>query len=311
MFILKSHLYSLIKKNLVVFIAFFLALFTIGCVSSSNSPKDFSILPFVPMEYTEVPSYLQMKTVFESDEEIVLLISWKKVKTSENHILKWDIVDSQDDILFSKIRENFTSHPNMYTYCTVPLESELKDRLNPGELTANFYIDNVLAMSKKIMYESKKIVNKTGRKIVILPFIEKCDHPSPWNEKSRNYFQNTISYALYVEIKRIFPDTTPHYVTEQKIGNVFKPVCFNDKECTSFMQGHFGDSIFIYGDLWIQRAQLDASILNVIIFDSISHTKKRFHFSHRYLNTFSALMNDLLEGVMYKEGALDYLKTYN
>ncbi len=296
--------------SVVILLFAFVFIFT-GCVSSGHSPKTFSILATTPMGSTSPTAYLPMKTIYESDSELVLLASWGNVKTSKGHFLKFEIVNNQEEIVSSEIMNDFTVRPNMYTSFRVLLGRELKKKLIPGEVTVRFYIDDVLSMSEKIVYDPKEITNKSDRKIVILPFIERCDYPVHWDEDDKSSIQNTMSISIYGEIKRIFPDTIPHYVTEQKIGNTFKPDCFKSEECINYIKGYFGNSLYVYGDHWIQRTTHDKSWLNIVIFDPITGNMKKFSYSHRPWETIPINMRDLLEGALYKEGALEYLKAYN
>ena len=76
------------------------------------------------------------------------------------------------------------------------------------------------------------------------------------------------------------------------------------------MKDHFGDSLFIYGETWTQQVDLDASWVKVRIFDLQTGLKKEFHYSDRFMKSYTILMNDLLNGLLNKEGFLEYLRTY-
>jgi len=307
----RPYLFTLTNSSIPAFaVLLILTLLSYGCVSS-NTPKTISILPAAPLSQTGVSSYPSLETVFNSDNEIVLLAVWDNAKTSGNHTLKWEMVNGSGDIIFFRERTNFTIREDLFITQTVTLENEVKKKLTQGELTVNFYLDNVLTASKKTQYSPEKIVNKSGRKIVIHPFNETDSHPEEWNDGAKSYFQNTFASALYGEVKRIFPDTVPHYLSEQKIGNTVKTECFGDKECTNFLQDQFGDSIFIYGESAMQHFEIGVSVLRFYVFDPRTGGTKMFSDTSPFLGSYSLMMHDLLENVLYKKEFLDYLKNYN
>lgn len=281
-----------------------------GCVSS-NIPETISILPAAPLPQTGVSSYPSLETIFKSDEEIVLIAVWGKAKTSDNHTLKWEIINSKGDTIYSHFRKDFTIREDLYIGQTVRLENYIKEKLTEGELTVNFYLDNVLTASKKTTYSADNILNKTGRKIVILPFDETNDEPEEWGDGTKNYFQNTFASALYGEIKRIFPDTVPHYFSEQKIGKTVKSGCFKDNECVNFLQNQFGDSIFIYGESAMQHFQIGVSVLRLYVFDPRTEETRMFSGTTPYLVSYSLMIHDLLNHVLHKKGLLEFLTNYN
>jgi len=306
-------------KNAIIELKYNLFLFLIivaligvnyGCTSSIYKPKKLSILPLVPMSRTSVASYISIETVYKSDKQIVLLTLWETVFDSKKHNLRWEILNSKGDKIFSKINENVTIESNTYFHLTVPLKGDISTGLIPGELTVNIYVDDVLAKTQKTNYAEKSITSKKSKCVVILPFVEKCDVPSPWNKRARYSFQNTIADGIYGEVKRIFPDTIPHSVVEQKVGKLYKPDCFDNRACANFVKDQFGDCIFIYGNMWMQQIYLDSSYVTLWVFDLKTGLKKKFHSSQRYRDTFTRLQNTLLKGLLYKGGLLEYLQDF-
>ncbi len=280
-----------------------------GCVSLSTSPEFISIIPAEPISNTSISSYLSIKTLYESDKEIVLAATWRNNRTSENHTLKWELVNSESEVVFIKIDENYTIRPRTYNKVKVPLSDDLKKKLTPGDLTFNFYVDDVLALSTKTTYVPERMVTNNSRKVVILPFIETCDYPQRWGDREKNYFQNTMAIGVYGEIKRLFPNTIPHYVAGQKLEENFEEKCHNKSDCGDYLNDLFGDSILIFGTLYFQRVHLDTSSLTLSIYDPQTNIKRKFHFTQPYPGSFSTIMRFLLEGALYKKGAIDYLSS--
>ena len=164
-----------------------------------------------------------------------------------------------------------------------------------------------MIQSQKIVYEDKNIVNTTIARAVILPFIEISDYPYPWPQDAKNTFQNTMADALFCEVQRIFPDSIPHYVVEQKIGKVLQNNCYHSKECISYLKDKLGDSVFIFGEMYIQKVQIDSSSLTVYVYNPKTDQVKDFHFFQSYNYTLSSLMKDLLSHVFDEKGLWEYL----
>jgi hypothetical protein len=195
----------------------------------------------------------------------------------------------------------------MYVYFPVSINAIRKSDELPGQLKINFYVDHQLEMVKNIRYENKELSNKDTQRIVILPFIEYSKSPSPWDESRKNIFRNTIADAFYCEVARIFPDAVPHYVAEQKLGKVISQECFNSLGCMRDLTRVFGEGIFIFGEIYIQKTYGDASSLTVYVYNSVTNKFREFHFFQSIGGTYAALMHDMLYGVLYGEGLVDYL----
>jgi hypothetical protein len=281
--------------------------FAYGCSSFKNKPESVSILATAPMNHTLLSSYLTIETIFKSDQEILLVAVWGDVDQSEGHTIAWDILNKKGDRVFSLSKENFTIHPQMSVFFPVPVKTIESPGVSSDQLTLHFYIDEKLAAMKNFNYENKEIVRKDVQRIVILPFIEYCNDPGPWPESTKNLFQNTIADAINCEVARIFPDVVPHFIAAQKIGKTLGMGCYNKKECLNYVKEKFGDSFLVFGELYIQRFDLDASSLTVHVYDPRTSQIRKFHFFEDFNYTYTSLIYDLLKGVLYKEGLIDYL----
>ena len=286
---------------------FVLCIANYGCVASGSKPRVISILPSGPVSGSSYRACVSMETVFSSDSEIILLAAWDVVSTSENRTIKWEILNNNGDKIFTKVLQGFTIKRNTSTSLKVPLNKEVKKGLIPGKLTINLYVDDALSKSKIINYEEKNAINQNNRHVVILPFIEICDYPEPWQQEVKTFFQNALAEATYIEIKRFFPLIKDHHAAKSKTEEYWKSNCFDIEECINSLTEEYGESIYIYGEAWIQRVDLDSSTLTIWIFDAKTGLKKRFHFNDRYLGSFYDLMQSMLKGVFYDKGLIKHL----
>ena len=174
---IKANRHMLLKSCKVLFLLLpVLNIFSYGCISSGFRPKELSILPSAPLSNTDISSYLSIETLFESDQEIVLVVIWDRISKAEKHTLKWEIVNCKGNVIFSSVEKEVIIRPQSCRFITVPLKGDIENGLIPGELTVNFHIDEDLTASKRTTYTSKKIACKKARCAVILPFVETCDY---------------------------------------------------------------------------------------------------------------------------------------
>ena len=293
------------KRN--TFLGCILTIFIVlgyGCSSINHKPGKISVLAAKPMNHTAISSYLSLDTFYRSDGQIALVASWGRVQESKGHTLKWEIVNSKGKQIFSTVEEDVTIYPHTYTCDIVSLDQFSENDLKPGDYTISLYIDDNLMQSRVLSYSDKNITSRDQRQVVILPFYETCRHPDYWDEASKVYFQNSIAAALYCEIKRVVPDTIPHYVSEQKIGKILQSNCFDNKECTSFVKNQFGESIYIFGYSYMQQLDIDTSFVTLFVYDAKTDNKKKYHYASRYLDSHSSSINDILKGILYERGLL-------
>jgi hypothetical protein len=298
---------KILTVNFLLVLSFVVCLSGIGCSYMTHKPEGMTVLSTQPMGNTSVSSYLPIETLYKSDRTICLIARWGGAKESENHRTQWEILDSTGKKIYSSSRDNVTIRSHMYTITQVTPKEFLAAGSHIDQLTANFFIDDELVQSKKIHYKNQSITSTIDQQVIILPFVEENIHPTPWGDGAKTFFQNTIADAIYCEVKRVFPETIPHYVVEQKVSRHLDPYCLKDESCKSFLKNVFGENIFIYGNLSIQKVDLDTSTLTVFVYNMKTDKLKKFHFFHPYDFSFPSLMQDLLAGIFYKEGMLDFL----
>jgi len=284
----------------------FPVLFFIYCCG--HQPDSLSILTSLPMSKTDPSAYIDVETIYESDKELAFMVIWGQVATSGPHTLKWEIYNNKGDRIYQTSRENVTIRPNLFGGERVVLDRSMKDSLMPGLCTVRLYIDDKLAKSKNVQYVNKNIINKNVQRVVILPFkdVSSSTNMSP---DGINLYLNTIANAIYFEVKRIVPDTIPHYVVVQKIGKSLKPKGFNNKECISLIADMFGKNIFITGDIEFAEFTTETSRLTVYVYNAKTGEIMKYNDIAPSEYYYSEAMHNLLVGIMREKGLLDYLKT--
>jgi hypothetical protein len=299
---------SQLKRHLLLSI-FILPLFIFGsgCSYLSKDPENILMLTAEPMGHTAISYYLPISTLYDSDAYLYLIALWGENIGSANHTMRWEIHDGKGVKIFSSPRKDFNIRANAYSQTPVVLKDILRKSQAPEQLTVRLFIDDKPVKSMQIAYKNKRITGNSDQMVVILPFIEENQDPTPWADGIRTMFQNTTADAIYCEVSRIFPDTIPHYVVEQKVGRHLDPNCLKDTACASFLKDSFGENVFIYGNLSIQKFDLDASTLTVFVYDMKSKRLKKFHYFQRYMGSYASLVQDLLAGVLYEKGLLAYM----
>jgi len=284
----------------------FPVLFFIYCCG--HQPDSLSILTSLPMSKTPPSAYLDINTVYESDKELVFVVSWGQVATSGPHTLKWEIHNNKGDRIYQTSRENVTIRPNMFGGERVVLDRSMKDSLMPGLCTVRLYIDDKLAKSKNVQYVNKNIINKNVQRVVILPFkdVSSSTNMSP---DGINACLNTIANAIYFEVKRIVPDTIPHYVADQEIGKPLKTKGFENKEHVILIEDKFGMNIFITGETEFAKYDTETNHLTVYVYNAKTGEKLKYSDIAPSEYYYSEAMHNLLVGIMRQKGLLDYLKT--
>lgn len=223
-----------------------------------------------PMDSTFISSYLTIETLYNSDKEVVFVIGWGAISEPENHSVKFEL-GTDDNIIYSKTFEEFTISPNSFFHFTVPINKIIKYEPLPEKFMAYVYIDDKLSAHQYLAFQQKSIINKNIRNAVILPFYEQ-ETGEPYqfhfSAGAMNAILNTCAHSIYCEVKRIIPNTVPHYVSEEKIGYPISADCFKDLDCISHLKGLFGDGLFISGSIYITRWHARECNLKLYVYNS-------------------------------------------
>ncbi len=278
------------------------------CSCALNRPQNIKILAGRPMDSTFVTSYPDIQTLYESDKEIFFISYWENVSRSENHELKWELYNKNGVKVYDTIQRDVKIRSNMFYPTQISLDKSIKDSLIPGMYTVKLYLDGDLVKTKSGEYVSKSILNKNVKSAVILPFHDTSIETNLRVNQSSSII-NTFSSAFYHEVKRIIPWTTPHYISERTVGDLSEPKCFEDKSCLNKIDSMFKDDIFISGNIRLSKYLVEVSTLTVYVYNSKTGIVKKFSYSQNPGGdlTYSKLMHDLIKGVMYKKGFLDFL----
>jgi len=124
----------------------------------------------------------------------------------------------------------------------------------------------------------------------------------------KHVIQNTFSAAIYSEVVRVIPRTIPHYVTEEKIGEEFHKDCFDDAQCLKKMEDLFSKVLFIGGNINLGWYEEDLETLSLYIHNPKTGEKRVFTYSVlARQGSEITIFQDLIQGVLYKKGFLEYL----
>ena len=198
--------------------------------------------------------------------------------------------------------------PHWFYSKKIYLDKSIKDSLIPGMYTVKLYLDGDLVKTKSGEYVPKSILNKNVNSAVILPFNDTSIETNIRVNQSSSII-NTLSSAFYHEVRRIIPRTTPHYISERTVGDLSGPNCFEDKSCLNKIDSMFEDDIFISGNIRLSKYVHEISTLTVYVYNSKTGIVEKFSYSQNPGGdlSYSKWMHDLIKGVMYQRGFLDYL----
>ena len=295
----------MINYNRYLFIAIF-AILSLG-FSCSHIPSDLLIVPVEPLNHTNPKAYLQIDTLYKSDQEMCIVVYCGKVKESPNHSLKVDIV-SNGNVIFTNTIEDVTIRPQMFLTQPIHIDETIKNSITSDHIAVILYMDDRIISSKSIQYNNTSIINNNISRAVILPFKFKQPSKGRWtNEEAIIGILNTFQHAVYSEVRRVVPDSIPHFIVEEKLGKTVKPECFEDEDCVNLIKDLFGDSLFIFGTVYVQLASLDSSTLELNVYNAKTQESFRYWIGERFMSEYDELFNRLLFGIFYKKGFFEYL----
>lgn len=276
-------------------------LFVVSCGAHLDSTR---VLPIRPVSQTCHSSYSNITKIYESDDEIVLVSTWNPVSKSEGHKIRWEIYNSIGERVYATRDYEITIHPNMSNFYRMRFDQKIKNRLSPGMCKIKMYLDDKLRASHDIEYVKTSIINHNINGAVILPFRFAASSPTDSTLPMRDYL-NTLPNAIYGEVKRIVKDTVPPAVAEERIGDLYYSRNVNDKDLMRSIAESFSEDILITGSH-------DASWpsgLTVCVYHSRTQAMKRFTYSTVIGVSIAVILGDLIQGILYEKGLLDYLRT--
>ena len=274
-------------------------------VSCGPQLKCIRVLPAKPVSYTSPLCYPTIEEIYQSDHEIWLVSSWGSSAKSSDHRLRWEICTLDGEPIHTIPDYHETIYSNMFNSYRIKLDTTLKENLQSGMYTVKLYLDDKLIRSQDVKYINKSIINPNLNGAVILPF--SFDGPS---KLSRKPYLNTTTNAICGEVKRIVKETVPPAVAEEGIGDDFSPEYLNDPNRMNSVTGVFSEDILITGTLEFSDWEDDTNLLAVYVYQSKTRTKKKFmHIEGGAKRYYHLVLADLIKGVLYEQGLLEYLGT--
>ncbi len=265
--------------------------------------KSTRILPEKPLPYTSSSSYPNLRTVYESDEKIVLVSNWNPV-TAASHRIRWELFDSTGEKVFVTREFEATIRPHMFHCVSVRLKERIKNRLNPGTCQFKMYLDDELKASISIDYAKRSILNHNINGAVVLPF--RAENVPHFNMKP---YLNTVSNAVYGEVNRIVENSIPPSVSEKSIGEVFYSKNSNDARLMKRLSQEFRADLLISGSLCLSSVEGEVASLTVDAYNKkIGHMRSFISSTGVGHGTYSDEIIELIAGVLYEKGFLSYLK---
>jgi len=180
-------------------------------------------------------------------------------------------------------------------------DQKIKTKLSSGACKINMYLDDKLRASQEVEYVKTSIINHNINGAVILPF-RFAGHVLSQG------FLNTVPNAIYGEVKRIVKRTVPPAVAEERIGDLFYSRNVNDKDLMTSIAESFSEDILITGSLDLSKEEGISMQLTVCVYHSRTQAMKRFTHSTVHGRYYAVILADLIQGVLYEEDFLDYLR---
>lgn len=291
------------SSNIALLVSFNLIIFLI--CSCSYAPRNLMVLTTEPMSGIFM-AYSSIEQLYKSDDEIVIVIHWGRVSKPGNYDLRIEIDNLQEERIYSSKTESVSIRSNRYRYYKIRLDESTKDSLVDGGIyTCKLYINNELIKTKTGQYVAESIINDNVQSAVILPFLIK---PAEGTIPS-DTLSSSFAHPIYSEVKRIIPDTTPHYVAKQNIEKKSDIKCFIDQTCTDSIIDTFNQEVVIAGSIEVGRYVGDLNKLRLYVYSTESGVMKKFHTSMvATRRSYEEIFRDLINRMLFEEGFLDYIR---
>ncbi len=275
-------------------------LFVVSCGPQLINTR---ILAAKPVPGGSSSSYPDIRKMYKSDDEIVLVSNWNPVSKSEGHKIRWEIYNSIGEMVHTTGDYDITIRPHMFNSYRIRFDQKIKNRLSSGMCKTKMYLDENLVASHDIEYVKRSIINHNIDGAVILPF-----RFAVFSHKLSKGLLNTVPNAIYGEVKRIVKNAVPPAVAEERIGDLYYSRNVNDKDLMTSIAEGFSEDIFVTGSLDLGKYDGEPSRLTVCVYHSRTQAMKRFTHSTVHGRYYAAILADLIQGVLYEEDFLDYLR---
>jgi len=277
---------------------------SMSLVSCGPRLKGINVLTTPPLDNTIHSCYPSIKTIYQSDDEIILVSMWSSTGESKNHRIRWEIYNLADERIYTTKEQYVTIRRHMSIYQHILLDNDLKAKLQLGTCTVKLYFDDKLVKYQDIKYINESLINANLNGAVILPF----------RFKASSYVQekvalNTVTNAIYGEVRRIIKDTVPPSAAEEEIPYKFHPKLFSDEEKMARIKEIFPENIFLSGTLELKQYKHERMALIVSVYDARKGYIKKFGYQTSASADYETIMIDLIDGVLYRKGLLEYLRS--
>jgi hypothetical protein len=277
---------------------------SMSLVSCGPRLKGINVLTTPPLDNTIHSCYPSIKTIYQSDDEIILVSMWSSTGESKNHRIRWEIYNQADERIYTAKEQYVTIRRYMSNYQHILLDNDLKAKLQLGTCTVKLYFDDKLVKYQDIKYINESLINANLNGAVILPF----------RFKASSYVQekvalNTVTNAIYGEVRRIIKDTVPPSAAEEEIPYKFHPKLFSDEEKMARIKEIFPENIFLSGTLELKQYKHERMALIVSVYDARKGYTRKFGYQTSASENYETIMIDLIDGVLYRKGLLEYLRS--
>jgi len=293
------------KKYISVHFAILYASFLLSsCVG--YAPRSLLILPDEPMSINGM-SYPSMEVLYKSDDKIVIVPSWGIVGKPGRYNQKIEIIDNGGKILYSEEKKNVYIESNRFNCYAIPINDAIRGILSDGsKYTIKFYMNDELMLTQEGKYSDKNIVNSNIKNAVILPF-EVLQEKQYFT--SSEGLANRFSHPLFIEVKRVIPDTKPSHISKDVIGKPISIGCFTDNKCIDDLKEKFNNDVIIGGKFELGESSMSISTLTVIVYNSKTNTIKKFIARESGSKMqFNLMFSDIIRKLIYEEKILQYLQ---
>lgn len=273
-------------------------------VSCGPRLQGIKVLSTPPYDQTLHSAYPTIKKIYQSDDELFFVSTWQVGGKPEDHRIRWEICTLEGESIYTSSEEHVTIRRRMSYYQPIQLDKNVKKRLQSGMCTVKLYFDDELKKSQDVEYISKSIINPNLNGAVLLPF----------RFKTASYVQektvlNTVTNAIYGEVKRIIKDTVPPSAAEEGMPYKFDPKFYDDEKEMARIKKIFQKDIFLTGSLELGQYKIDRMALTVSVYDARKGHIRKFGYQTLASANYDTTILDLIEGILYKENLLEYLGT--
>ncbi|MCF8062671.1 MAG: hypothetical protein K9M82_09160 [Deltaproteobacteria bacterium] len=281
-----------------------LALLFLVPLACTTKPHSVLVLAERPMSNTFVTAYPSIETVYRTDDRLEIVVYWAQVQASEDHTLKWEIVDDQGRVLFTEQVSGIPIRTHMYYSKPVELG---RGGIDPGTYTLRLHQDGELCLTRPLSFSAREVQNRTVAKAVILPFTDRSTRTNMRQDQAETV-ANTVSHGLYCHLKRCFRETVPPQAAKLEFGGDVPADCLDRPACRKKLERIFGKSLFITGSILLKENQDETARLEVRVFNAGTGGLQEYAAQTVQHESYNEILQRMMKNVMMEEGLLADLR---